>query len=253
MRVCVLSSGSKGNCTYVEVNNYKILIDIGTSSLYVENALRSINVEPKSINLILITHAHVDHVSGLRVFSKKYKTLTYISKKILKEANLVEENYNILDNLNDIKDIKITEIELSHDVTDIKGYIIEYNGSSMVYITDTGYINEKYYNIITNKNIYVFESNHDVQKLMNNPKYPHYTKIRILGDKGHLSNNDSAYYLSKLIGNNTKKVILAHLSEQNNTDSLALETLKNTLKQKNIDFNDIVIAHQNEKTEAFSA
>ena len=95
----------------------------------------------------------------------------------------------------------------------------------------------------------MFESNHDVEQLMNNPKYPHHTKIRILSDKGHLSNKDSAYYLSKLIGNNTNYVVLAHLSEQNNTEELALTTLKQTLERKNIDFKNIRIARQNEMTE----
>ena len=88
--------------------------------------------------------------------------------------------------------------------------------------------------------------------LMNNEKYPHHTKIRILSDKGHLSNKDSAYYLSKLIGNRTKYVILAHLSEQNNTEELALDTLTETLKRKNIEFNNIIIARQNEMTELFN-
>ena len=97
--------------------------------------------------------------------------------------------------------------------------------------------------------LYVFESNHDIEMLMNNPKYPHHTKIRILSDKGHLSNKDSAYYLTKLIGENTHHIILAHLSEQNNTEELALSTLKETLERKNIDFKNIKIARQNEMTE----
>lgn len=251
MKISVLSSGSKGNCTYVETNKHKILIDIGTSSLYVEKALKNIGVEPSSIDIILITHAHVDHVGGLRVFCKKYNPLVYISDKIQKESNLNIINANKNEEIDENYDIKIKSIKLSHDVTDIKGYIIEENDSSMVYITDTGYISEKIFNQITNKNVYVFESNHDIEMLMNNPKYPHHTKIRILSDKGHLSNKDSAYYLSKLIGNNTKQVILAHLSEHNNTEQLALNTLNETLKKRNVDFNNIVIARQNEVTELF--
>ena len=252
MKISVLSSGSKGNCTYVETKNHKILIDIGTSSLYVEKALRSIGVEPSSIDIVLITHAHVDHVGGLKVFCKKYNPLVYISDKIQKEANLNIMNVNSEEIINLDYDIKIKSIKLSHDVSDIRGYVIEEDESSMVYITDTGYINEKNFENIVNKNLYVFESNHDVEMLMNNPKYPHHTKIRILSDKGHLSNKDSAYYLSKLIGNNTKQVILAHLSEQNNTEALALETLNETLKRKNIDFDNIIIARQNEMTELFN-
>lgn len=251
MKISVLSSGSKGNCTYVETSNHKILIDIGTSCLYVEKSLKSIDVNPSDIDIILVTHAHVDHVGGLRVFTKKYHPLVYISDKILKEANLSIENVSNEECIDINSDIKIKSIRLSHDVTDIKGYIIEEDNSSMVYITDTGYINEKNFNDIVNKNLYVFESNHDVEKLMNNPRYPHHTKIRILSDKGHLSNKDSAYYLSKLIGNNTKYVVLAHLSEQNNTEELALDTLNETLKRKNINFNNITVARQNEMTELF--
>lgn len=249
MRVCVLSSGSKGNCTYVETQNHKILIDIGTSSLYVEKSLKSIGVNPKDIDLVLITHAHVDHVGGLKVFSKKYNPLVYISEKILKESKLNLENISSEENIDIDKDIKIKSIRLSHDVTDIKGYIIEDDKNSVVYITDTGYINESNFDLIKNKSIYIFESNHDVEKLMNNPKYPHHTKIRILSDKGHLSNIDSSYYLSKLIGKNTKKVILAHLSEQNNTEDLALKTLIDTLEKKKIKFENISVARQNEMSE----
>ena len=252
MRVSVLSSGSKGNCTYVETKKHRILIDIGTSSLYVEKALKSLGVEPDSIDIVLITHAHVDHVGGLKVFCKKYNPLVYISEKTQKEANLNIKNYDNNEIVNIESDIKIKSIVLSHDVTDIRGYVIEDDTSSMVYITDTGYISEKVFKDIINRNLYVFESNHDVEMLMNNTKYPHHTKIRILSDKGHLSNKDSAYYLSRLIGKDTKYVILAHLSEQNNTENLALETLTETLKRRNVDFKNIVIARQNEMTELFN-
>ena len=139
-----------------------------------------------------------------------------------------------------------------HDVGDIRGYIIEEEGSSMVYITDTGYIREKDFDALKNKTLYVFESNHDVERLMDNPNYPHHVKIRILSDKGHLSNMDSSKYMAKFIGKDTKYVILAHLSEQNNTEALALSTLKETLKEKEISFSNISIARQNEKTEIFN-
>lgn len=251
MKVCVLSSGSKGNSTYVEVNNHKILIDIGNSSLYIETALKKIDVDPKDIELILITHSHVDHINGLKVFCKKYNPKVYISNIILDELNFSFEKFNILDDLTSLKEIKIEDFNLSHDVNEVKGYCISDCNSSMVYITDTGYISEKYFDVLSNKSLYVFESNHDVSMLMNNEKYPHHTKIRILSDKGHLSNESSAYYLSKLIGNNTKHVILAHLSEQNNTEQLAFDTLINTLEKKKKLIPNIVIAKQNVITDLF--
>ncbi len=249
MRVCVLSSGSKGNSTYVETKNHKILIDIGTSSLYVEKALKEINVDPKDIDVLLITHSHVDHVSGLKVFCKKYNPTVYISPITLKESLLDLRETKDVDDI-DISGIK--SVKLSHDTGDIRGYIIEEDNSSMVYITDTGYIREKDFDTLKNKTLYVFESNHDVEKLMDNPNYPHHVKIRILSDKGHLSNIDSSKYMAKFIGSNTKYVVLSHLSEQNNTEDLAINTLKNTLKEKKVNFGNISIARQNEKTEIFN-
>ena len=245
MKISVLSSGSKGNSVYVESNNHKILMDIGNSCLYIEKTLQELGVNPSEIDIVLITHAHKDHIAGLNVFAKKYNPLIYITPLIEEEAKLNLNNKIYFDNEIILDSLKIIPVKTSHDVTESYGYVLEEGNNSLVYITDTGYIHEKYYDILKNKNIYVFESNHDVSKLMNNDKYPHHIKIRILSDKGHLSNEDSSYYLSELIGNNTKKIILAHLSEENNTEQLAYDTLKNRLK-KDI---DITIAKQNQKTE----
>ena len=251
MKLCVLSSGSKGNCTYIETEKHKILIDIGTSCLYVEKALKNINVLPQDIDIVLITHSHVDHVSGLKVFAKKYQPNIYLTKTILEEINLPFNNIYYIDDKIELDNNVIYAIKTSHDTKDSNGYIVEENNSSAVYITDTGYINEKYFKQLSNKSIYVFESNHDVEMLMNNPHYPHHIKIRIMSDKGHLSNKDSAYYLSQFIGTNTKKVILAHLSEENNTLDLAINTLQNTLHKHDIIFDNIIVAKQNEQTELF--
>ena len=245
MRVCVLSSGSKGNCSYIETTSHKILIDIGNSSAYVERSLRSIGVEPNEIDMVLISHAHVDHIAGLRVFSKKFNPKVYMTEKIFKESGLNISNVYDIPSVYELDGVKITSIKTSHDTEDSNGYIVEEDGKSCVYITDTGYINKRYFKKLYNKNIYIFESNHDPEMLMNNPRYPHHTKIRIIGDTGHLSNQDSSYYLSEFIGPDTKVVYLAHLSEQNNTEELALITLKNELKNKNIKFNNIKIAKQN--------
>jgi len=191
----------------------------------------------------------VDRICS-KSFIKKINCIKYKLNRVKKNINIL--NSTIEDEVNISEDINIKSIKLSHDVKDIRGFIIEEDNSSMVYITDTGYINEKYLSDISNKNLYIFESNHDVEMLMNNTNYPHYTKIRILSDKGHLSNKDSSYYLSKLIGDLTQYVVLAHISEQNNDEQIALKTLKSTLDRKGIEFKNIIIARQNEMTELFN-
>lgn len=250
MKVCVLSSGSGGNCTLIESGKTKILIDLGTSSLYAEKRLREINIEPEEIDGIFITHTHVDHIKGIKVFLKKYNTKLYLSEIILKEiyTEIKPQNYEIIDSEINLNDFNVTMFKISHDTEDANGFIFESNGRSVVYVTDTGYLNIRNHKLLTNRNMYVFESNHDVEMLMNG-HYPYHIKQRILGDKGHLSNKDSAYYLSKFVGNNTKCVILAHLSKDNNTKELALETLQDCLKKCNKDVEKILIAEQDKRTE----
>ena len=136
----------------------------------------------------------------------------------------------------------------SHDAPDANGYVFESNGVSAVYVTDTGYLNVRNHEILMNHDIYIFESNHDVEMLMNG-HYPYHIKQRILGDKGHLSNKDSAYYLSKFVGPKTKHIVLAHLSKDNNTKELALSTLSDVLISKNKKINDIIVAEQDSRTE----
>lgn len=250
MKVCVLSSGSKGNTTYIESDNAKILIDVGNSAKYVKEKLEDIGTNPSDINAILITHTHVDHIKGLKVFAKKYNIPVYITDIMLKSLDFLD-NYVILSDEFDINDIHITAIKTSHDAPDSRGYIVTSGEKSIVYITDTGYINRKYFDVLRNRNIYIMESNHDIE-MLNNGSYPFNLRQRILSDKGHLSNYDSAKYLSSFIGDNTKCIMLAHLSEDNNTEELAYETLDNRLKEENIHVDKIIIAKQNKETEFIS-
>lgn len=242
MKVVVLSSGSCGNTTYIECDNIKILIDIGNTCKYVTDKLKEIGVEAKDIDAILITHTHIDHIKGLEVFVKKFGTKVYFTNKIKDELSYVK-NYNIISNYNDfnIGNMLVHVIKTSHDVIDSVGYIIDGAGKSVVYITDTGYINQKYFSSLQNKDLYIMESNHDVE-LLNNSSYSFQLRQRILSDKGHLSNYDSALYLSKFIGNKTKCIILAHLSVENNTEELASGALTERLKMNNQVVEKIIIA-----------
>ncbi len=247
MKVSVLSSGSKGNTTYIESNNAKILIDLGNTSKYVKEKLEDLGVFPGDIDAILITHTHVDHIGGLKIFAKKYNIPVYITEVMHKTLDYID-NYKLLEDEFDIKDIHVTTIKTSHDAPDSRGYIISSENKSIVYITDTGYINKKYFDILSNRDLYIMESNHDVEMLTNG-KYPFNIRQRILSDKGHLSNYDSSKYLSSFIGDNTHYILLAHLSQDNNTEELAYETLENRLKEDNKHVDNIIITKQNEETE----
>lgn len=250
MKVCVLSSGSKGNSCFVETNESKILIDLGTTTSYVVNELDKIGVKPRDINAILVTHIHKDHINGLSTFIKKYDPLIYVTSKLLMllEEEIGNFRYELYqDNSAIINDLRINLIRTSHDAGEQMGFILKDNKSSMVYITDTGYLNSKYFDLLSNKDLYVLESNHDVLMLKNGP-YPYFLQQRVLGDKGHLSNEQCSNYLCKFIGDNTKTIVLAHLSEKNNTEEKALETLNNKLKDNNKKVENIIVARQNEPT-----
>lgn len=251
MQASVLSSGSKGNSVLVKTDNTKILIDLGVTKSYTEEKLRELDMDPNEIKAILITHTHVDHIQGLKVFLKKYHPKLYVNKVIL---NLLYEyiddfDYEVYEKSTfNIDDINVKVIKTSHDADGSVGFVLENNQRSLVYITDTGYINKRYYDVLSNRNMYIFESNHDVEMLMNG-RYPFHIKQRIVGDKGHLSNVDSSYYLSGFVGNNTNTIVLAHLSDDNNTYDKALEAIKSALASKNKSVKNILIAKQKERTE----
>lgn len=251
MIVHVLSSGSKGNSSLIESGNTKILIDLGTTTAYIEKELAKLNINLEDINAILISHIHSDHIKGLKQFIKKYKTIVYATEKLslLLQKEIGDFEYKLYeDKKATIGDLNINIIKTSHDAGESVGFIITDNKSSMVHITDTGFINSKYHEILKNKNLYVFESNHDVKMLREGP-YPYYLQQRVLSDKGHLSNEQASNYLCKFIGKDTKKIVFAHISEKNNSEEKVIETFNNKLEKNNIKFNNISIARQNECSE----
>ena len=253
MKVCVLSSGSKGNCTYVETSSHKYLIDLGRNKKYIVDKLKEINVKPQDIDYIIISHSHDDHISALEGFLKTYKTKVCLTEEILSHLPLIKSYENIVtydDKLVLDEDI-ITSIKVSHDSNDARNFVIEDGKYSLCYITDTGYINHKYFKLLENKTIYLFESNHDIEMLQEGP-YPVWLKKRVLSDVGHLSNISAGVYLSKFIGDKTKKVILIHLSETNNTPEMALKTVKDTFKEYEVNFKNISCASQNEISEVIN-
>lgn len=222
------------------------------SAKYIKDKLAELDVRPEEINTIIMTHTHGDHTGALEVLTKKYNPQVVLTEGQLEDLEYLEnyDNKFITEGTIEYGKTVVTPFKTSHDSTDPRGYLIEDANSSLVYMTDTGYLNQRYFDTLRDKNIYIIESNHDVEMLMNGP-YPKMLKTRILSDEGHLSNNATGFYLSKLIGPHTKKVILAHLSETNNTEELALETVNKTLHEYEVEFADIEVAKQKEKTKEF--
>ena len=252
MKTCVLASGSEGNVTYVETTKHKILLDLGTTVKYIKESLSELSVSLDEIDYVFITHVHNDHIKALKNFIKKYNPYICISPMMYSELpDLANYEKIILYNERiELEDITIDIIKTSHDTSDSRSFILSDNKSSIVYLTDTGYINQKNFDLLSNKTIYLFESNHDIEMLLNGP-YPKWLKDRVMGPYGHLSNKDSSIYLAKLIGPSTKKIILTHLSKKNNTEKKALDMIKETFKEYEIDFDikKISCAKQDERSE----
>lgn len=249
MKITILGSGSKGNSVLVEIKDKKILLDAGFSYKELKNRLEKIKVYPKDIDYIFISHDHSDHISALKVFLNHNNPDVYISKKIADLYSYIAEykNVHFLEDDLYFDDFDILLIPTSHDATSSNGYIItEYESNeSLVYLTDTGYINQRNFKFLENREYYIFESNHDTDMLIKG-KYPPHLQRRILSPIGHLSNIDSSIYLSKFIGNKTKKIILAHLSEENNREDVAISTFKKVMIEENIDFTNVSCAKQDE-------
>ena len=249
MKISVLSSGSKGNVTFLETNNKRFLLDAGRNYKYINDALKSIDVDIKTIDYVIISHDHTDHISALKTLIAKTKATVIISEKQLYQIEDLKDYPHIIvceDRLM-LDGVKITSFRSSHDAVDSRNFVIEENDKKIGYITDTGYINTKNFKYLKNLDVYLFESNHDVELLQHGP-YPAWLKKRVLSDDGHLSNKAASFYLTKLIGDRTKEIILIHLSETNNLEDIAMETINNTFMEYGIDFHNIICARQNEAT-----
>ncbi len=248
MKIKVLASGSKGNCSLIETASTRFLIDIGITYQRLKRELEKMNLNLNDIDAILLTHAHNDHTSGLKVLLKHTTFKIYTNKDIIKEltTDIDKERIELYDSIMHLNNTELTIFKTSHDAKGSVGFLITDDKSSLVYITDTGYLNRKYFPLLTNKNIYYIESNHDEKMLMDGP-YPYYLKQRIISDEGHLSNDRTAKYLKKLVGDATKYIILAHLSEHNNKEEIAYNTSREALKDR--EDIKIVVAKQNEALE----
>jgi len=244
MKIKIISSGSKANCTLISCGSTNLLIDAGPTSSFIISELEKEGLSPKDIDGIVITHTHSDHIKGLKVFIKNSNALVYITEELVPEIMKIvpAQNIRLIDKLFKLNDITIELLNMSHDVP-CHGILLEYNNKELVYITDTGYVNKKYIPKLLNKDFYIIETNYNEKMLMEGP-YPYLLKQRILGDSGHMSNRYAGSLLAKCIGNNTKYVYLAHISEHNNDKDLVLEEVKDELKDIDFDLDKLCLTDQ---------
>lgn len=223
MKYHLLASGSRGNCCIIQAGETRLVIDCGTTKKYLTHSFHNLGIDYTQVDGILITHRHIDHISMLKMFAKTDVYSPFVIEERPDAMRIVPYEAFI------VGDIAITPIPLSHDAGLTIGFVLRHLDETLVYVTDTGYVREYDFDQLRNADYYIFESNHDPEMLMQTRR-PIFTKKRILSDNGHLCNEDSARYLSVLIGNQTKEIVLAHLSQEANDEFLAYSTLFKTLQ-----------------------
>jgi phosphoribosyl 1,2-cyclic phosphodiesterase len=223
MKFTIFCSGSKGNSTLIETSNTKVLIDCGHTKRHVMQAFHQAHLSLKEIDAVVITHDHIDHISQLKLFSH---CPVYSPVRLTARPDAVRV---MPGNRFDIGDLSFMPIALSHDAQLTVGYVVSNHDERLVYVTDTGYVRETDWDALRNAHHYIFESNHDVELLMATSR-PYPIKSRILSDNGHLSNQDSSALLARLVGPQTQSIILAHLSQEANSERHALTTLVETFE-----------------------
>lgn len=237
MKICSLASGSSGNCVYVGDEETHILIDAGISGKRVKAGLEAIGIDIRSIQALLITHEHSDHISGVGVLARKYRIPIFSKEKTL-NAVLRAKSVGVIDPalFNPLEadspfmvgTINVMPFSSSHDAVDPLCYTFSKEGKKIGFATDLGNYNDYIRGHLQDANVLYLEANHDVRMLEVGP-YPFFLKQRILSDVGHLSNDLSAELICKLYHEGLSHIILAHLSHENNMPDVAHATVKHEI------------------------
>ena len=245
MTFCPLFSGSSGNALYIGAGDTRLLIDAGVAGRSVEEALRQIGVLPEMLTAIAVTHEHSDHVRGVGILSRKYHIPVYANEgtwngmaravgEIPRGCRRVfETNGDFF-----IGDLALLPFSIPHDAADPVGFRVFCGGCSAATATDIGHMTKDILRVLEGTDVMVLESNHDPELLRRNPHYPVRLKQRILGSRGHLSNDDSAQALLSLCESGVRQVLLGHLSGENNTPELAMDTAVHCLEQEGVRLNE---------------
>jgi phosphoribosyl 1,2-cyclic phosphodiesterase len=233
LKVCILGSGSKGNCTYVESPEVRLLVDAGLSAREIVRRLHHIDVEPETLDGILISHEHSDHIHGVGALARRYRLPVYANQATFRRAQrvigTVEEVRDFVTGTPfSLKDLRIDPFSLPHDADDPVAFRLSWRRRSMAIVTDLGYPSQLVRERIRGCHLLILEANHDDAMLKVGP-YPWPLKQRIGGKAGHLSNEQSGELLRDVLHDELAHVILAHLSETNNVPDLARLTIAEVL------------------------
>lgn len=253
MRIATVASGSSGNCVYVGSDNTHVLVDVGISGKRTEMGLNANGISMKDISAILITHEHIDHINGLGVISRKYEIPIYTTegtadaiRKNTKLGKIPEDLYVNIESDSPfyIGDLEVCPFNISHDAAQPVAYRFNKGNKSVAVATDMGKYDDYIVNNLSNLDALLIEANHDVRMLLAGT-YPYYLKQRILGEKGHLSNETSGKLINDILHDGLKYIMLGHLSKENNYEDLAYETVKSEIavsdnEYKAEDFNIMV-------------
>ena len=237
MRLYSIASGSSGNSIYVGSDKTHILVDAGVSGKRIEQGLKDLELSPKDLDAILITHEHIDHIGGLGVISRRYGIPIYTTRGtiegILKTKSIGNIDTSLLneicyDTSYIIGDVRIDTIKISHDAAMPVAYRFEAGKKRAAVMTDLGTYDDYTVSNLQNLDAVFIEANHDV-RMLEMGSYPYLLKQRILGAKGHLSNESSGKLLTSILHDNMKNIVLSHLSHENNLPDLAYEAVKSEI------------------------
>lgn len=240
LRFCPLFSGSDGNCCFLEVDNRRYLIDAGFSGKKIESNLKQLKIDPSSIDLIFLTHEHIDHIRGAGVLSRRYNI------KLCSNVETFKAGMNILGKIKDDNIVVIgvnkkhkfslfdlVTFETSHDCVKGMGFVFHTDYGKVSCLTDTGIVTDYMKAKLFDSKILYFEANHDIDMLIKGP-YDIFLKKRILGDFGHISNKTSANVLQEIVTDKCKKIYLGHLSQTNNKKEIAYDEVFKRLSEVNL-------------------
>jgi phosphoribosyl 1,2-cyclic phosphodiesterase len=248
MKVCVLGSGSSGNATFVEHQSTRLLIDAGLRAKDIVERLARINVDPSTLDGIFVSHEHHDHIAGAGPLSRKFKIPIYISQKALNHTSSALQHLQHVaigaDLPMQVGSITVTPFSTPHDSVDPLAFALRGGSSRVCILSDIGYIPEAVRARIRNSDLLVIESNHDLEMLRTGP-YPWSLKQRVMSNYGHLSNEALAYFFSEYVDGTQRKIMLIHLSKQNNHPQIAYVSAIRALEKKCNDA-EILISMQDE-------